>query len=365
MSEVLVVLGTRPEIIKMGLLIKEMRRIDIDVKIAHTGQQSDAFMNDFFMKAFDLKPDVEWRLKETTPVTRLSSMMTFLDTTINRLKPRMVLVEGDTDSVLAGGLVANKKSIMCGHVEAGLRSYDLRMPEEHNRRIVDHISNFLFAPTTDAAKTLINENVWGEVSVVGNTSIDACEFFSSRIVSHNNEVASVMGNGEFLLATLHRQESVDHKEILESIFNAFLRSPLRIIIPIHPRTKNNLINFGLWDKVKESKKVVLVEPVDYLTFIWLMKNCKFILSDSGGVQEEATAPSIRKRVIVLRDKTDRNEAVVAGFAELVGTNTDRILSAIHQEITTRFLPPQEQSPYGEGYSSIAIAVIVKEILQNV
>jgi UDP-N-acetylglucosamine 2-epimerase (non-hydrolysing) len=277
---------------------------------------------------------------------------------MKKTKPNVVLVEGDTNGVLASALAAVKINVSVGHVEAGLRSFDLRMPEEHNRRLVDHISTYLFAPTENARKNLERESVWGKVYVTGNTVIDAVvqhlpiAYRMSRIL---NEIRFK----HFMLVTAHRAENVDDPVVLRNFVEVFTKAPLPIVYPVHPRTRKRLFQQKLWKKLASSENVQILPPLGYFDFMVLMKNSTMILTDSGGVQEEATAPPIRKPVLVIRLSTERPEAVEAGFAKVVGVEKKSILVAMEQTLKEKGKLPQS-SPYGDGTAAKRIVEILAE-----
>ena len=254
-----------------------------------------------------------------------------MDQLLEKIEPSIVLVEGDTNSVLAAALAANKRMIPIGHVEAGLRSFDLRMPEEHNRRLTDHISEYLFTPTERAKSNLLKENVWGKIYLTGNTAIDAV-IQHLPIAEKKSTIMEKIPFETFALATAHRAENVDDLSVLESFMDVFSKSPISIVYPMHPRTKKRLQENKMFAQLEALKNVLILPPLGYLDFLILMKNCKLIITDSGGIQEEATAPSIRKPVLVMRLSTERPEAVEAGFAKVVGTEGKNILAAMEETV---------------------------------
>jgi UDP-N-acetylglucosamine 2-epimerase (non-hydrolysing) len=271
-------------------------------------------------------------------------MITKLHKVLNRLKPKIVAVEGDTNSVLAAGIAAIKSKIKLAHVESGLRSYDWRMPEEHNRIAVDHLSDLLFAPTQHARKNLLKENVHGTIHVTGNTVIDAV--IQNLPIAKRRSRIKVPQN-DFVLVTLHRAENVDDRRTLENFVGALIKAPIQIIFPIHPRTINRLKQFKLYDKVRKADNIKLIPPVGYFDFLILMQKCSFIVTDSGGIQEEVTCPLIRKHVILLRRSTERPEAVEAGFVTVAGTDERKIMDAIKRTIKSRERLTTS-SPFGNG-----------------
>ncbi|MCJ2512297.1 MAG: UDP-N-acetylglucosamine 2-epimerase (non-hydrolyzing), partial [Candidatus Thermoplasmatota archaeon] len=281
-----------------------------------------------------------------------------LDPVLEAIEPDWVLVQGDTTTVLAASLAAYYRRIAVGHVEAGLRSYDLRMPEELNRRLTDHASDYLFAPTQDSVRILKEENVWGKVFRTGNTAIDATVRYLPKALRLSKAVKKVRWK-EYALATLHRAENVDNPATLKKLVEALLRSPVPVVLPLHPRTDARLKEANLKDTMENSDNVQLLPPVGYFDMLALMKNAEFVLTDSGGIQEEATSPVIRKRVFVIRKSTERPEAVKAGYCKVVGTSRARIL----REIRAYQKDPRgavKACPYGKGDASEMIAGILKK-----
>ena len=361
--KVAIVMGTRPEIIKLSPLIKKLNNKNSTV--IFTGQHYDYSMSMQFMEELELrKPDYSMKLTKlqnttTDRATQIGEIVLNLAKIISKIVPDTVIVQGDTNTVLAAAITGIKCGVPVSHIEAGLRSYDWRMPEEHNRIAVDHLSEFLFAPTAQAKKTLISEKVHGITHVTGNTSIDAIQQNISKAEKKSN--LSIEKKDEFALVTLHRGENVDNKETLISIVQALLQSKTDMVFPVHPRTVKQLQKFGLYKKIQESENILVVPPVGYFDMLYLMKKCKFIISDSGGVQEEATSPLIRKKVLVIRESTDRPEAVKAGYSELIGTSTQKIIQAIRSaQDDSRII--SSKNPYGSGHSAEKILTILRKTL---
>ena len=240
--------------------------------------------------------------------------------------PDVVLVQGDTNTVLAGAIAAAKLWIKVGHVEAGLRSYDRRMPEEINRVLADHCSDYLFAPTSKSKEILLHEGIpEKQIFVVGNTAVDAV-YQNSEIAKSKNQILTELGikHGKFMLATSHRQENVDDKERFAGLIKGLQlvqkEFGVPLIYPIHPRARKQLELFSI-----DTEGLTLVEPLDYLGFLNLESKAMLVLSDSGGVQEETCILGVP--CVTLRDNTERPETVEVGSNMLAGTNSDRILEA--------------------------------------
>jgi UDP-N-acetylglucosamine 2-epimerase (non-hydrolysing) len=362
MESLMVVAGTRPEIIKMAPVVRALQKSQIPFTFVHCGQHYDYEMSQRFIEELKLpKPDYTYKVRVYSQGQQISRIIANMEHLLKKTKPNLVLIEGDTNGVLATALAANKLGIPIGHVEAGLRSFDLRMPEEHNRRLTDHISTYLFAPTKNAENNLKRESVWGKIYITGNTVIDAV-IQHMPIAEKKSKVLDEVNYEKFALATAHRAENVDNPIVLRNLIEAFLESPIPVVYPVHPRTKKRLRQNKLFAQINKSKNLQILPPVGYFDFLTLMKKCILILTDSGGIQEEATAPSIRKPVLVLRKSTERPEAVEAGFAKIVGTEKQNILKAIEEALENQKELPAD-SPFGKGDAAEQIVKIIdKEIL---
>ena len=347
--KVAVILGTRPEIIKLAPIIKQLNKKSTSV--IFTGQHYDHNMGMRFIDQLGLnKPNYSMKISKTKPELQISEIIKKLSSIFAIEKPENVIVQGDTNTVLAAGIASLKCNIPISHVESGLRSNDWRMPEEHNRIIVDNFSDYLFTPTQMTKQNLISEKVHGKIFVTGNTVIDAINLFSK--ISKKYSKLSLDYN-DYVLLTLHRSENVDDKSIISSIIKSILDSNQKFIFPIHPRTQKRLHEFNLFKKLKNSKNILTLDSVGYFEMLELMKNCQYIVTDSGGIQEEATASSIKKKVIVVRKTTDRPEAVLGGFSEIVGTNYNNILKSLIKTAKNPSIP-KKKSPYGNGNSASKI-----------
>ncbi|MFQ5837991.1 MAG: non-hydrolyzing UDP-N-acetylglucosamine 2-epimerase [Thermoplasmata archaeon] len=361
--DVSVVIGTRPEIVKMAPIVLALNEAGVPCSLVHTGQHYDRELSEVFLDELGLgKPDAFLEVGSGSQTVQTAQAMLRLEAAFAREGPKLVLVEGDTNTVLAAALASVKIGIDVGHVEAGLRSHDLRMPEEHNRRLTDHLSSFLFAPTKVSEANLRKESVWGRVYVTGNPAIDACLMYLPSAETRS-KITEEVRYDEFCLATAHRAENVDNPETLREFVKIFTSSPKPVVYPIHPRTVKRLKEFGLYDKISQSENVQLMPPMGYFDFLVLMKQSLFILTDSGGIQEEATAPNIRKKVFVLRRSTERPEAVASGYAQVVGTEAKAALSRIREYVEDPGILAA-QSPYGDGKSGKRIVGIIEELLAS-
>lgn len=359
----MIVVGTRPEIVKMAPVIRALEEKGQSYVFVHCGQHYDYNMSQRFIEELELPtPDYGFKVKAYSPGLQTGRILSLIEGVVKKVKPRVMLVEGDTNGVLASALAALKLNVPVGHVEAGLRSFDLRMPEEHNRRIVDHISSYLFAPTENARKNLQRESVWGKIYVTGNTVIDAV-MQHLPIAERKSNILNKIRFKRFGLVTAHRCENVDDPEVLKNFVEVFTEAPIPIVYPIHPRTRKRLRQQRMWKTLSSAENVQILQPLGYFDFLVLMKNCQMIITDSGGLQEEATAPPIRKPVLVIRQSTERPEAVEAGFAKVVGVEKHSVLAAIEQALREIGGLP-DASPYGDGAAAKKIVeVMIKEALR--
>jgi len=358
----MIVVGTRPEIIKMAPVVRALKERSLPYVFVHCGQHYDYNMSQQFIEELELPaPNFGFKVRAYSPGLQTGRIMTLIERVIKKTEPKIVLVEGDTNGVLASAIAAVKLNVPVGHVEAGLRSYDLRMPEEHNRRLVDHVSTYLFAPTENTRKNLEKESVWGKISVTGNTVIDAV-IQHLPMAERKSNILDEVRFKQFAIVTAHRAENVDDPVVLKNFVETFVDAPLPIVYPVHPRARKRLRRQRLWRKLSSSSNVQLLSPLGYFDFLVLMKRCEMLLTDSGGIQEEATAPPIRKPVLVIRLSTERQEAVEAGFAKVVGVEKEGILTAMENALKMRGKLP-ETSPYGDGKAAKKIVeILMKEVL---
>ncbi|WP_296857260.1 non-hydrolyzing UDP-N-acetylglucosamine 2-epimerase [uncultured Methanobrevibacter sp.] len=363
------VLGTRPEIIKMAPIIDEISKRDIDQIVLHTGQHYDKEMSDNFFKDLEIPvPDYNIHVGSGSHGKQTGLMMKGIEEVLVKEKPDIVLVQGDTNAVLAGALVASKLHIAVGHVEAGLRSFDMTMPEELNRRVADISSTMYFVPTEHSAINLIAEGFSHKnVFITGNTVVDACfrhlDIAKKRGFEEESLASLDIENMDNILTlTMHRAENVDIKERVTSIIDALKQlSDMNIIFPIHPRTKNTLKNFGLFDELDSLKHVHIIKPVGYLDFLLLTSKSKLILTDSGGLQEEAITLNVP--VLTLRYNTERPETVAAGGNILVGSNKDVIVENANKILNDKkFFDKMSNAlnPYGVGNSAKLIVDAIED-----
>jgi len=360
LNEPLLVAGTRPELIKMAPVIFALKRLKVCFKFLHSGQHYDYGLSQSFIDQLELpQPDCELAVKADNPAALTGEVVTRTAGAIRSVRPSLVLVQGDTNTALAATIAALKEKVPVGHVESGLRSYDWRMPEEHNRRMIDHVSDYLFAPTKTAYLNLQEEKTRGIKHITGNTVIDSTIHYAPK-AEYVSRISERLLFKEYVLVTAHRAENVDSAEILREFAETLQGSPLPVVFPVHPRTLKRFRDSGLLERLLSDRNIQLLPPVGYFDFLVLMKRSSLILTDSGGIQEEATSPSIRKRVVVMRDSTERPEAVGWGFARIAGTGKENIVRCITQSLSCdKKLPAR--SPFGDGSSGEQIARLVQEI----
>jgi len=352
--------GTRPEIIKLYPVMRLLDSMCINYKFVHTGQHYDYEMSAKFLEEFGLrKPNYNIVLSSSEPSIQISEMIQRLASIFKDFDANLVLVQGDTNSVLASALAALKSDIPVAHIEAGLRSSDWETAEEHNRRIVDTISHILFTPSVESTWNLRNEHVPGDIYYVGNTVLDTVRLSLESDRTNANTREGSKDN--FVLVTLHRAETVDNPTTIKNILMAFSDSDLNFVYPMHPRTAKNIQNFGLEKLLPPKLKVE--KPVGYSEFLRLLRECKYVITDSGGIQEEITSPLINKRALVLRVSTERPESVSSGHAILCPSlKYNAIIDAIRKMESfgdSRDSPGLNTSPYGCGNSAEQIVEIIR------
>lgn len=330
---VLIVIGTRPNFIKVTQFKKLASTYpSLDLKIVHTGQHYDDKMADVFFKQFNLIPDYFLNISQGTPNAQIAEIMQKLEQLILKdFKPDLLIVVGDVNSTLAATITANKMGIKLAHMESGLRSFDETMPEEHNRIITDKLSNLFFITEQSGYDNLIKEGVTSDKLVfVGNTMIDTMVAFEKDIDSSKVLNQYALSKNDFVLMTMHRPATVDNFEELHKLYKLIedLTIKYKVFFPIHPRTLKRIEEFGLKDKFLTNPKIILAEPLDYFGFQKLVKECKFIITDSGGIQEESTF--LGKPCLTLRPNTERPVTVTEGTNTLVPFEVDIIKKIVSQ-----------------------------------
>lgn len=357
--KIAIILGTRPEIIKMLPIIKECQRQHLDFFIIHSGQHYLASLDQNFFKELNLPlPQYNLSVGSGSHAEETGKILMGGEKVLVKEKPSVVLVEGDTNTVLAGALAASKLQIKVGHVEAGLRSYDREMPEEINRVLADHLGDYLFCPTKVSQANLIKEGIEKrKIFVTGNTIVDAYQE-GLRKALKKTEILERLGlkQAGYFLVTIHRPENVDQKKKLMNLLEAFEKifkgSRKMVICPLHPRTKKMLRRF----KLKIPYGLKIIEPVGYFDFLNLEKNARLILTDSGGVQEEACIMKVP--CVTLRENTERPETLQVGANLIAGTSVKKILASLKVMLKKRRKWP---NPFGDGTAGKKIVkILIKE-----
>ncbi len=351
--KLLTVIGARPQFIKAAVVSREVRDSSgINEVIVHTGQHFDANMSDVFFEELDIpKPDHHLGFGGGNHGAMTRRMLEGIEQILLAEKPDCVLVYGDTNSTLAGAIAAVKLHIPVAHVEAGLRSFNRKMPEEINRILTDHASDLLFTPTDTASNNLRNEGVsGGKIHQVGDVMYDAALFYrhSARQPSWFDQFK--LGDG-FVLATLHRAENVDDPVRLSQILQGMENGGRHVILPLHPRTRKAISQFGL----NFSQNIKVVDPGGYLEMVWLIDNCEVVLTDSGGLQKEAFF--FGKRCITVRDETEWVETVQIGANVLVGADTEALSTSLKHVRPTDF---RSEKTFGDGSSGKRVIGLIAE-----
>jgi len=363
MREVMTIVGARPQFIKAAVFSRHVCRfgdtLGLREFLVHTGQHYDDNMSEIFFREMDIPaPDVNLKVGSGAHGKTTAEMLTGLEALMLERKPEIVLVYGDTNSTLAGALAASKLHIPIAHVEAGLRSFMMIMPEEQNRRLTDHLSTWLLCPTDTAIKNLRDEGIRDGKSVsrpnpdkkrvvnVGDIMLEASLYYREKadVKKTINEKYGIKGS--FTLLTIHRAENTDDPARLKSIFTALeALSERTIIFPVHPRTRKIMSDLGM----SPGQHIRMIDPVGYLEMVALESECDLVLTDSGGVQKEAFF--FNKPCITLRDSTEWVELVETGWNTLVGADTDAIITAVHKSRR----PVEHPILYGDGRTAEKIA----------
>jgi len=354
MDSILTVVGARPQFVKAAPLVAALRA-RFRHTLLHTGQHFDDAMSGAFFRELGLpKPQIHLGIAGGSHGAMTAAMLAAIEAALQKVKPACVVVLGDTNSTLAGALAAVKLHIPVAHVEAGLRSFDMKMPEEVNRRLTDHVSTLLFCPTRVAADNLAREGISRGVFVVGDVMVDVLERMRRPARSALRALALPP---DFYFATVHRQENTDDKEKLSAILEALSQLPHPVILPLHPRTRSRIRSFRL----KISRNVRLRDPATYTQSIALSLGARAVLTDSGGLQKEAFL--LGKPCLTLRDTTEWTETLRGGANRLVGARADAILRGV-KAIERR--PPLVKPGriYGDGRSAEHIAERIERHLRR-
>jgi len=331
------VVGARPNFIKIAPLMREMRKhSEIQPILVHTGQHYDEHLSDIFFRQLGIsEPDVDLQVGSGSHAWQTAEILKRIESVLLNEKPDVLLVVGDVNSTVAAALAAIKLGIPVAHVEAGLRSFDRSMPEEINRILTDAMSDYLFVTEEDAVKNLLREGKsTGQIHFVGNVMIDALRQFLP--FAGASPIGEILGLGcsdepsPFALMTLHRPSNVDSPATLQALLQSVeeIAERIPVVFPVHPRTQLRIEAL----RAKVHSQVRLIPPVGYLDFLWLMSRARFVMTDSGGIQEETTALGVP--CLTLRENTERPITVEQGTNQIVGTEPERIISAAHRILSS-------------------------------
>ncbi len=366
-GKIALVVGTRPGIVMFAPIIHRLREQGIPHFVIHTGQHYSPNMDSQFFDDLNL-PEPEHKLEgvgeKKTHGGQTGAMLEGIERILLDERPGIVLVGGDANTNLAGALAARKLGIAVGHIEAGERSFDWRMPEEHNRRIIDHISDYLFATGEKAKKHLVNESVQGIIHVVGNPIVDA----SLQHIEIAKKKTNILNEfdakpGKYAVLTTHREENVDYAENLEGILSGVSMASRELELPViflaHPRTLKNLKGFSLREWADKLDGLFIHEAVGYLEFLYLLANSRLAFTDSGGVQQEAYIHKVP--AVTLRENTEWEETLDMGANRLAGTDKHRILEAAREAYSVNC---EWTLPFGEGKAAENIANICERWVEE-
>ena len=371
--KIVTIVGARPQFVKAAVVSRAIKEYNLAIKdrtsshyepqvpsptaiaevIVHTGQHFDENMSNIFFEEMSIpKPDYNLDINGLGHGAMTGQMLEKIEKILILEQPNWVLVYGDTNSTLAGALAAKKLHIKVAHVEAGLRSFNMRMPEEINRILTDRISDILFCPTESAVRNLTKENLTSRVINIGDVMLDAANYYEKNARKLKN---SNLPNNGFILATVHRAENTDDLSRLKGIFNALLEisKEVPVVLPLHPRTKAKLESLDL---VLELSNLILIEPCSYFEMIWLLKSCSMVMTDSGGLQKEAYF--FKKACVTLRDETEWVELIDHGYNKLAGADRETIVA--HYNFFKSSKLDFSKELYGNGNAG---STVVKELVK--
>ena len=351
--KILTILGARPQFIKAGSVSREIAKYsDIEEIIVHTGQHYDSNMSDIFFEEMHIpKPNYFLGIGGKSHGAMTGQMIEKIEEVAFVEKPDWMMVYGDTNSTLAGAIVASKLDIKLAHIEAGLRSFNMKMPEEVNRILTDRVSNILFCPTAVAVQNLKQEgyeNLDCRIEQPGDVMQDGAMFYKQMAVKPDCTIEK-----HYFLCTIHRAENTDNEKRLRDIFEALneLAKDKQIVLPLHPRTKKIMKNLHI-----NTDNLTIINPVGYLEMVWLVEHCSSVITDSGGLQKEAYF--FQKNCITLRDETEWTELVEGGYNFLVGADKEKILKACRSNRS--FVGNISSEMYGNGKASQSIVKTLGE-----
>ena len=352
--KLLSIIGTRPQFIKSAAIARASKKLKINHIIVDTGQHYSKNMSFSVIKELDLnKIDYCLNVGKRSSISQLSEIMKKLEILIPKINPDYVLVYGDTNSTLAASIVCSRLKIRIAHVEAGLRSRNNEMQEEVNRILTDNLSSILFSATKEATQNLIFERFdKKKIYQVGDVMFDSVKFFKKKLKKIKTD--------DYALLTLHRAENVDERRRLELLVESFLKlsQKIKIILPIHPRTKKNLIKYNLFSKLKN--KIKILNPQPYLELLRLINDSKYVITDSGGIQKEAYF--LKKRCFITRNETEWNELVEIGFNKIISPISKKFYNTLLYEINKNVKVNHDTKLFGDGKSAEKILKVIKSKL---
>ncbi len=362
LMKIVTIVGARPQFIKAAAFSRAINEhnlhsnsTQIEEIIIHTGQHFDTNMSDVFFKELSIpKPKINLEISGLSHAAMTGRMLEEIEKFLIEIQPNVLLIYGDTNSTLAGALAASKIHIPVAHVEAGLRSFNMKMPEEINRIVADKLSTHLFCPTKSAVQNLLDEGVSNGVFLTGDVMLDVTNYCRALAEETVNLDQWGLSKGEYILTTIHRAENTDNPQRIESIFKALnkIAEKIKVVMPIHPRTAQFIKRLQLQ---KLLEKIQIIDPLPYIPMTKLQMNASIILTDSGGIQKEAFFHKVP--CITLRDETEWVETVELGWNKIVGADSDKIINAFETVQKGRL---DSGEPYGNGNAAKNILGILKE-----
>ena len=351
--KIALITGTRPQIIKASAIIKEAKKRSIDIRIIQTGQHYDYEMHQIFLEELEMPTDyVNLSVGSGSYCWQIATIMTRLEKVLLEQKIDFALVLGDTNSTLAGALSSSILKIPLAHVEAGARSYDMTMPEEVNRRLTDHVSTLLLAPTKNCVKNLLKENIPKEsIYLVGDVMYDV--LLSNMSMIKQNHILDDLNleKKDYVVLTMHRPHNLTLDK-LRSVADSIRRSKILTIFPVHPRTAKEMQEARL----ESPKNLVTIKPLGYHEMMKLVSNARFVMTDSGGLQKEAFW--LKVPCLTLRANTEWMETVELGANELVGEDFNALASRMNERLNRRYVTKSKTNPFGDGKASKRIIEVI-------